>query len=110
MWAVVAAGAGGPLINRSRLIDAAARERLPVSGEFAFLGTDGFVMTYGAYINDLLRRSATHVDRILKGARPGELPIEQPTQVDLTVNLKTARALGLTIQRAFLLRADRVVE
>lgn len=96
--------------NRGRLVEAAARERLAACSEFAFVGIDGLVMAYGADLNDLLRRAAAHVDRILKGARPGDLPIELPTKFDLTVNLKTARALGLTVQPAFLLRADRVVE
>ena len=95
---------------RGRLVEAAAQERLPLSAEFAIAGTDGLVMTYGADINELLRRSASYVDRILKGARPAELPIESPIKIDLTVNLKTARALGLTLPRAFLLRADRIVE
>lgn len=95
---------------RSRLVEAAARERLPVSAEFAFIGTDGLAMAYGADINDLLRRAAGYVDRILKGARPADMPIESPTKFDLAVNLKAVRALGLTLPRAFLLRADRVIE
>ena len=64
----------------------------------------------GADINDLLRRAATHVDRILKGARPGDLPIERPTKLELTVNQKKARELGIVIPRSIVLRADRIVE
>ena len=96
--------------NRLRLTELAARERLPVMGEFTAFGVDGVFMAYGADINDLLRRAATHVDRILKGARAGDLPIEQPSKLDLTVNLKVARALGITVPKSLLLRADRVVE
>jgi putative ABC transport system substrate-binding protein len=67
-------------------------------------------MTYGPDLNDLMRRSAGRVDRILKGAKPGDLPIERPNKIDLTVNLKTARALVVSFPRAFLLRADHIVE
>ena len=67
-------------------------------------------MAYGASIPDLLRRSATFVDKLLRGARPGDLPVEQPTKFELVINVKTAKVLGLTIPPSLLMRADRVIE
>jgi putative ABC transport system substrate-binding protein len=95
---------------RRRLLDLSARHRLPTVYSFKLYVEDGGLMSYGADIFDLYRRAADYVDRILKGARPGDLPIEQPTKFDLVVNLKTARALGLTLPPSFLLRADQVIE
>ena len=96
--------------NRDRLIDLAARHRLPAQYEFRDFVEAGGFMCYGADMNDVFRRVATYVDRILKGAKPADLPVEQPTKFELVVNMKTAKALGLTIPPSLLLRADQVIE
>jgi putative tryptophan/tyrosine transport system substrate-binding protein len=96
--------------HRDRLVAFAATRGLPAiyfSEEFADAGG---LMSYGPSIADSYRRAAGHVDRILKGARPGDLPVEQPTRFELVVNLNTARALGLRLPQSLLLRADRIVE
>ncbi len=97
-------------LERRRIVDLAARHRLPTiynAREFAELGG---LIAYGASIADLNRRAATYVDKILKGARPDDLPVEQPTTFEFIVNLKTAKALGLTIPQSLLLRADEVIQ
>ncbi len=101
-----------PLIlsNQRRLGDLMLKLRLPWMGEFTTFGTHGLLLAYGADIRDLLRRSAAHVDRILKGTRPGDLPIERPTKLDLTINLQTARALGIVVPPSLVRRADRMIE
>jgi len=96
--------------QRALLIDLAAKHRLPAFYEFSNYVTDGGLMSYGPSISDMHGRAATYVDRILKGAKTAELPIERPTRFELVINLRTADALGLTIPRSILQRADRVVE
>ncbi len=98
------------LTQREKIIDLAIKNRLPAiyfTGDWVEAGGR---LAYGASFNDLFRRAATYVDKILKGDKPGDLPVEQPTKFELVINLKTAKALGLTIPRSLLLRADQVIE
>jgi putative ABC transport system substrate-binding protein len=96
--------------RRARLIALAASYRLPAFYELALYVRDGGLMSYGPSTNDLYGRSASYVDRILKGAHPGDLPIERPARFELVINRKTAAALGLTIPQTLLQRADEVIE
>ena len=104
--------AGGTMFyaNRGQLADHALRSRLPMACDSAESVEAGCLMTYAASLTDLFRRAATYVDKILKGAKPGDLPVEQPTKFQLVINLKTAKALGLTIPQSLLRRADEVIQ
>jgi putative ABC transport system substrate-binding protein len=96
--------------NRSLIIGLAERYRLPAMYQFREFAAEGGLMSYGPDTADIFRRAAAYVDRILKGANPAELPIQQPTKFQLVLNLKTAKALGLTVQPSLLARADEVIE
>jgi len=93
-----------------RIADLAAKSRLPAVYAFRESVEAGGLMAYATNIPAMFRRAATYVDKILKGAKPGDLPVEQPTKFDLTINLKTAKTLGLTIPPSMLMRADEVIE
>jgi len=93
-----------------RIGDLAITNHLPVAYSFGELAQAGGVLAYGPSLTEQYHRAATFVDRILKGAKPGDLPVEQPTKFELVINLKTAKAFGLTIPPSLLLRADQVIE
>jgi putative ABC transport system substrate-binding protein len=119
--AITAVGreAGGGLVvmpdflttkHRASLIMAAARNNVPAVYALSEFVKDGGLLSYGPDLADNYRRSATYVDRILRGAKPGDLPVQFPTKFEIVVNLKTAKALGLTVPQSILLRADEVIE
>jgi putative ABC transport system substrate-binding protein len=112
------AGGGGLIVLPSapvtasiqRVIEAAARYRVPVVYPFGYHAKEGGLVGYGVELNDLFRRAAAYVDRILKGEKPADLPVQAPTQFELIVNLKTVKNLGLTVPPQMLARADEVIE
>jgi putative ABC transport system substrate-binding protein len=97
-------------VHRATIIKAAAQNRVPVSYPLRFFVQDGGLMAYGPDLTDLFKRAADYVDRILKGAKPADLPVQAPTKYELVINLKTAKTLGLDIPTAVLARADEVIE
>lgn len=96
--------------RRKEIVEVAAKRRLPVAYAFGDSVEDGGLIGVSVDFGEMGRHAALYVDKILKGAKPGDLPVEQPTRLDVAVNLKSAKALGLTIPRSLLLRADRVIE
>ena len=96
--------------HRTRLADLAAKSRLPAMYALRQFVDDGGLMSYSANFADNFRRAATYVDKILKGARPADLPVERPTKFELVINRKAAKAIGLTIPQSLLLRADQVID
>jgi putative ABC transport system substrate-binding protein len=97
-------------VHRVQIRELATRLKLPAIYPFALQVTDGGLMAYDANIPDLYRNASLYVDKILKGAKPSELPIQQPTKLTLIINLKAANAIGLTIPPSLLARADKVIE
>ena len=97
-------------VHRELIIASAARYRLPAIYPFRYFPISGGLISYGVDTTDVFRRAATYIDRILRGANPGDLPVQAPVKFELVVNLKTARAHGITIPATFLLRANEVIE
>jgi len=111
-------GAGGLIVwtspltlrYRARIVQLAATRHLPAMYGFGEFARAGGLMAYGPSVREMFRRAATYVDRILKGSKPADLPVEQPTKFELVINLKTAKALGLTIPPSLLARADQIIQ
>ena len=97
-------------VHRHRIAELSIKRRLPTSGSHSGWAEGGLLMSYGTDFVDLFRRAATYVDRIFKGTKPADLPVEQPTKFELVINLRTAKALGLTIPQSVLGRADQVIQ
>ena len=97
-------------LRRSQLLDFAAKSRIPIATGWGAWVQNGALLSYGPNIDEIVRQSASHADKILRGAKPADLPIEQPTRFELVLNLRTARTLNLTVPQSLLARADRVIE
>jgi putative ABC transport system substrate-binding protein len=97
-------------VHRQIIIAVAAQHRLPAIYPYRFFVTDGGLMSYGVNLPDLYKQAASYVDRLLKGAKPADLPVQAPTKYGLVINLKTAKALGLTMPASLLASAEEVIE
>ena len=97
-------------VHRAPIISVAARNNVPAVYTQSYFARDGGLLSYGPDGVDIFRRAATYVDRILRGAKPGDLPVQFPTKFEMAVNLKTAKALGLAVPPSIMLRADEVIE
>jgi putative ABC transport system substrate-binding protein len=98
------------IVHRAPIILAAARNNVPAVYAYSFFVRDGGLLSYGPDVVDISRRAATYVDRILRGEKPGDLPVQLPTKYEMAVNLKTAKALGLVVPPSIMLRADEQIE
>ena len=98
------------IVHRERIISLAAQNKLPAISPYQFMVAEGGLISYGIDLVDLFRRAAAYVDRILKGEKPADLPVQAPTKFTLVINLKTAKALGLTVPDKLLVAADEVIE
>jgi putative ABC transport system substrate-binding protein len=107
---LIVTGSPASAVHRKVIIALAARHRLPAVYAFRYMAADGGLISYGPNSIDPYRRAATYVDRILKGDKPGDLPVQAPIKYELVINLKTAKALGLTVPDSVLARADEVIE
>jgi putative ABC transport system substrate-binding protein len=108
--ALFVANTGATFANRKLIADFAVKNRMPGMYPYRELVELGGLMSYAADVDDLFRRAAGYVDKILKGAKPGDLPVEQPTKFELVINVKTAKALGIEVPPSLLARADKVIE
>ena len=108
--AIIVFGDALTVNNAARVTALAAKHRLPAISVFRIFATNGGLMSYGPDIADLFRRAGEYVDKILQGAKPADLPVEQPTKFELLINMKTAKALGLIVPTSLLVRADEVIE
>jgi putative ABC transport system substrate-binding protein len=107
---LIVTGSPLALVHRDLIITLAARHRLPAVYPFPYFATSGGLISYGPNATDPYRRAASYIDRILKGEKPADLPVQAPTKYELVINLKTAKALGLTVPDSLLARADEVIE
>ncbi len=108
--AVIAVSSRLMTTNRQRIIESSRERRLLLASGWGPWAKEGALFSYGPDLNAMTRRAASYVDKILKGAKPGDLPVEQPTKFELVINLKTAKALRLTIPQSLLVRADEIIQ